>query len=198
MSSNYSADKIVSTGPSGVDDAVGVTEAKWYAAIVNSRHEKNVAEKLQRLGVENYVATQEELHIWKNGRRKMIERVVIPSIVFIRCSEKARRQIVAYPFILRFMVNRSTGSVAFNNPVAVIPDEQIARLRFMLGQSEKPVNFTPSTFRIKDTIRVIRGRLKGLVGEIIENSDGTHTLFVGIPMLGGATMQIDPRDVELI
>ena len=84
------------------------------------------------------VATQEELHVWKNGRRKKIDRVVIPSVVFVKCDESTRRKIVAYPFICRFMVNRSAESGTLNKPVAVIPDQQISRLRFMLGQSEIP------------------------------------------------------------
>ena len=73
MFRNMNAEQInpkVTTVPSGVDGAVGVPEAKWFVAIVNSRHEKSVAEKLENLGYNTYVATQKELHIWKNGRRK--------------------------------------------------------------------------------------------------------------------------------
>ena len=80
--------------PSGVDGAVGVAGRKWYVALVNPRHEKSVSEKLQGLGIESYVATQSELHQWKNGRRRQIERVVIPGVVFVRSTEKERREIV--------------------------------------------------------------------------------------------------------
>ncbi|MDE6301585.1 MAG: UpxY family transcription antiterminator [Muribaculaceae bacterium] len=193
--SNNLVDNSLATVPAGVDDAVGVCETKWFAAIVNPRHEKSVAEKLHYLGVESYVATQEEMHVWKNGKKKLIERVVIPSTVFVKCTEKTRREIVTYPFILRFIVNRSADTGTLNKPVAVIPDDQMARLRFMLGQNETSVNFSPTLFRINDNVRVVRGHMKGLVGEIIKNSDGTHTLTVSIPMLGGATMLINPRDV---
>ncbi|MDE6668691.1 MAG: UpxY family transcription antiterminator [Muribaculaceae bacterium] len=184
--------------PQGSDGAVGVPEPKWFVAIVNSRHEKKVAENLQETGIKSYVATQKEMKVWKNGKRKTIDRVVIPSVVFVNCTEKERRQIVSLPFIYRFMVNRSAESGTLNKPVAVIPDLQIQKLQFMLGQSDLPVNFVPSAFKVKDNVRVIRGSLKGLYGQIMENSDGTHTLTVGIELLGGAAVKIDPYDVEKI
>lgn len=184
----------VTAVPTGVDGAVGVQ--KWYVAIVNSRHEKSVAEKLTALGVESYVATQEELRVWKNGRRRRIDRVIIPSVVFIRCSEAERREIVQLPYINRFMVNRTADSGTLNKPVAVIPDNQILRLQYMLGHSNTPVTFDPTRFRVHDNVRVIRGDLQGLEGEIIRNNDGIHTLTILIPQLGGATVHISPHDVE--
>lgn len=44
--------------PSGVDGAVGVPEAKWFVALVNTRSEKANAERLTKMGIENYVPTQ--------------------------------------------------------------------------------------------------------------------------------------------
>lgn len=189
---------ISATVPLGVDDAVGVPDIKWFVAIVNSRHEKAVRDKLLEMSIRSYVATQQELRVWNNGRRKLVERVVIPSVVFVNCTEKQRRDIVALPYINRFMVNRSATSGGLNRPVAVISDAEIDKLRFMLGQTERPVEFAPTTFRVNDNVRVIRGNLRGLEGEIRKNSDGTHTLIVSLALLGGATVYIDPHDVEKI
>lgn len=182
----------------GVDGAVGVSDLKWYVAIVNSRHEKTVADRLQNINIESYVAIQKEMHVWKNGKRKLIDRVVIPSIVFVRCSEHVRREIVNLPFVNRFMVNRSADTGGLNKPVAIISNAEIEKLKFMLGQSETPVDFIPTVFRVDDNVRVIRGNLRGLEGEIRKNSDGTHTLVVSFSILGGATVHINPQDVEKI
>lgn len=181
-----------------VGDKVGVPEAKWFVAIVNPRHEKKVADNLAALGYITFVASQKERRIWKNGRKKIIDRMVIPSVVFIKCTEQERRQIVALPYIIRFMVNRAAFSGTLNKPPAIIPDNQIERLRFMLGQSEMPVNFIPTLFKIKDSVRVIRGKLIGLTGEIIRQPDGSHSLTVALSLLGGASVTIDPTDVEKI
>lgn len=184
--------------PVGVDGAVGVPDAKWFVAIVNSRHEKAVGEKLAEIGLEAYVATQAEMRVWKNGRRKMIDRVVIPSMVFVHCTEPQRRQIVTLPYICRFLVNRTADSGGLIKPVAVISDAEIYNLKFMLGQSDSPVEFVPTEFRVKDNVRVIRGNFRGLTGKIMEKSDGTHVLIVGFPLLGGAKVFIQPQDVEKI
>lgn len=184
--------------PTGVDGAVGVPATKWFVAIVNSRHEKSAADRLRETGVETYVATQREMRVWANGRRRRIDRVVIPSTVFVRCTEKERRVIVTLPFINRFMVNRTADSGGLNKPVAVIGDAEIDRLKFMLGNSDTPVGFAPTEFRVNDNVRVVRGNLRGLQGEIRRNSDGTHTLVVSLSLLGGATVFIDPCDVEKI
>ena len=182
----------------GVDDAVGVTPAKWFVAIVNSRHEKAVRDNLLKINIEGYVATQQEMRVWNNGKRRLVDRVVIPSMVFVKCTEKVRRDIVALPFINRFLVNRSAASGEFNRPVAVISDAAMEKLKFMLGHSDSPVGFISTEYKVNDNVRVVRGNLRGLEGEIRENSDGTHTLVVSIPLLGGATVFIDPCDVEKI
>lgn len=192
------SEAVLAAVPAGVDGAVGVPEVKWFVALVNSRHEKAVAEKLTGIGLETYVAMQKEMRVWANGRRKIVDRVVIPSTVFVRCTEKERRQIVNLPYINRFMVNRSADSGGLNKPVAVIGDAEIRKLKFMLGQADSPVEFIPTAFRVNDSVRVIRGNLRGLEGEIRANSDGTHTLLVSLSLLGGATVHIHPQDVEKI
>lgn len=190
--------KALAAVPSGVDGAVGVPGRRWYVAIVSPRHEKSVSEKLTHQGVETYVATQRELHVWKNGRRRQVERVVIPGIVFVRVSESERRAIVAHPFIHRFMVDRCAESRGLNRPAAVIPDVEMQKLQFMLGHAEAPVEFVATSYNVHDSVRVVRGGLMGLTGEIIETGDGRHRLTVSIAMLGGATVHIDPSDVEKI
>ncbi|MDE6340911.1 MAG: UpxY family transcription antiterminator [Muribaculaceae bacterium] len=183
--------------PQGIDNAVGVPERKWFVAIVNSRHEKVVAERLKEINVENYVAIQKEPRLWRNGKRKIVDRVVIPSTVFVKCTEYERRKIIVnLPYINRFMVNRTAYTGGLNKPVAVIGEAEMQTLQFMLGHAEHPVGFIPTVFKVNDNVRVVRGRLRGLEGEIISNPDGSHNLVVGLPLLGGATVFIDPSDVE--
>lgn len=184
--------------PSGVDGAVGVAQSHWFVALVNSRHEKKVAGYLEELGIETFVAIQKEMRVWKNGRRKQVDRVVIPSVVFLRCTEARRRELVELPYINRFMVNRARESGTLRRPVAVIPPRQLSVLRFMLGQEEYPVSFEPVVYRAGDSVRVIRGRLAGLEGEITSTTDGHHTLTVSLDLLGGASVRINPSDVERI
>lgn len=182
----------------GVDDAVGVSDAKWFVAIVNHRTEKSVAEKLSRLGVDNYLPVQEELHLWANGKRAKVERVMIPSKIFIHCTEQRRREIVTLPYVFRFMTNISGARTKGGfRPLAVVPDDEIKRLKFMLGVPDVRVTFSES-FVKGDMVRVVRGPFKGLCGEILQDADsGTSRLYINIDFLGSASVVIDPADVEV-
>ena len=189
---------VVASVPSGVDDAVGVEKSGWFVAIVNNRAEKAAKQRLDKMGYDSYVATQTVMRLWNNGRRAKVERVVIPSTVFIRCTEKERRHIVTLPFINRFMTNKAGGdSDASRKPLAIIPDSQIALLRFMLGNSDTPVTISQA-YRKGDRVRVIRGSLCGLEGEVIRLGEGRSELIVCIDMLGCACLEVDPVNLERI
>lgn len=179
-----------------VDDAVGVAEAKWFVAVVNNRSEKSCAEKLTKMGIENYVPVQEELRIWNNGKRVMAEKVMIPSKIFIHCTESKRREIVNLPFIFRFMTNKAGTSVnTVSKPLAVVPNHEIEQLKFMLGVTDAKVAFT-DRFVKGDKVKVRRGPFRGLVGVVLEDAESkTSHLYIDIDFLGSAYVEIDPKDV---
>jgi len=189
----------VAAMPPGVDDAVGVPETKWFIAILNSRSEKSAAIKLAKLGVENYLPTLMERHVWKNGKKANVEKVMIPAKIFIHCTERQRKELVNLPFIFRFMTNISGAPNAYGNkPLAVVPGIEIERLKFMLGISDAKVTFT-ERFVKGEKVEVVRGPFKGLVGEIIHDAEGTTSrLYLNIDFLGSASVEIAPNDVEPI
>lgn len=187
----------VTTAASVVGGAVGVSNAprRWYVAIVTANHEKAVGDKLAALGIENYVATQPEMRVWRNGRRKLVDRVVLRSMVFIRCTEAERLQHVRLPYIIRYMTDRAAGGDNLRKPPAVIPDRQIDTLRFMLGNSDNPVSITQQ-YAKGDKVRVARGGLRGLEGEVLSAPDGKSILVVSLDLLGTARVEIDTMDLE--
>ena len=198
MSARNETNSVV-TVPSGVGSAVGVAKSNWFVAVVKNNTEKAVLERMLKLGYECYVPIQKEIRIWRNGKRAIVDRVVIPSLVFIHCTEAVRRDVVSLPFIIRFLTNRAGSSPeGSNKPLAIIPDSQIRTLQFMVGNSDTPVTFTPCIYRQGDKIRVIRGNLKGLEGEVQIVDDRHSELSVVIGLLGSAKLTIATVDVELI
>lgn len=176
------------------DGAVGVSGVKWYAAILKRpRAEKITAEQLTMQGYEVYIATQKILRHWGNGKRKFIDHVVIPAVIFIHCTEDERLAAVHHPYIARYMVNR-----ADSNKVAVIPDKQIDCLKFILGQSDVPVEFVPTEYKCGDRVRVIRGSLLGLEGEVVDLNSAKSELTIVIPNFGCAKLILDTVNLELI
>lgn len=182
-----------------VDDAVGVPKACWYVAIVNHNSEKQASWKLNELGIENYLPTQSETRVWKNGRKSKVNRVVIPSTLFIHCTEQKRVELAGLPFIFRFMTNKAGALTdAIHKPLAVIPDDEIDRLKFMLGQTDVPVRITDRPFKTGDKARVIRGPLRGLSGEVTDLKSDRSELVVALNFFGCARLSIATVNLEKI
>ena len=75
----------LSAGPN-IGTGEGVAHSKrWYVALVRMHHEKKVAERLDKMGIENFVPVQQEIHQWSD-RRKVVESVLLPMMVFVHFS----------------------------------------------------------------------------------------------------------------
>lgn len=182
-----------------VDDAVGVEKNSWFVAIVNHHSEKQSSEKLTKMGVTNYLPSQTEIRVWRNGRKSKVDRIAIPSVLFVYCTEQKRREIVWLPFIFRFMTNRAGSSgQSTTKPLAIIPESEIDRLKFMLGQSDIPVEIMEKPFKEGDRVRVIRGKLAGLEGEVADLKSDKSDLIVTLDFFGCARLTIDTINLEII
>ena len=173
------------------DGAVGFP--RWYVAYVGTRAEKAVRNRLISLGYEAYAATQWEIHVWQNGRKKKVERPVITQYVFIRLTERQRAVVMTMPEIHYFLVNKAGAVNEYGRHLpAVIPDSQMQMLQRMLGQSESAVRFATSGFAIDDTVRIL-GWGDNLQGHVIR-IPGDRSRYIGIRLdqLGCAYMEISP------
>ena len=182
-----------------VNDAVGVSGPQWFVAIVRCNTEKKVADRLSEAGYKTYVPLQREERVWRNGRKKIVDRVVIPSMVFVNCNETQRREIVGYSFINRFMIDRAAAHTPTGmKPFAVIPEWEIQKLRFIVENSPSPVTVSDSSYRKGEKVRIVRGNMKGLEGEV-EDADGLHSrLVISLDILGNARLMIDTNMLERI
>ena len=164
---------------------------RWIAALVQSCTEKRVGARLDKLEVENYIPTQTEIHQWSD-RKKKIERIVIPMIVFIHTDEMTERRLRMQTYIRKIL------SYPGQWKAAVIPDSQINRLKFMLRHAETSVELLEQSLQVGETVRVVRGPLKGLEGEICMAKDDKPMVAIRIDCLGYACVNIEKSDVEII
>ncbi len=160
----------------------------WVAALVQVHSEKSVSKKLQSLGIENWVPTQSEIHQWSD-RKKKIERVVIPMVVFIRVENSAIKELTYHSFIHKLL------TAPGQRTPAIIPDSQIENLRFMLGQAEAQVEIKDRIFRTGDHVCIVRGPLKGLEGELCKVESDKPMVAVQVDCLGYACISIDKADL---
>ena len=162
---------------------------RWVAALVHTNCEKKVATKLEKLGIENYVAIQKEEHQWSD-RKKKIDRIVIPMVVFVRLAKNEEDEFRRLPFIMKFISYPGANELA-----TPIPDNQIEQLRFLLNKSESPVAFC-SQVEVGDAIRIIDGSLKGLTGYCCGISNSEIAIY--IDLLGFATVHVHRGNIEKI
>ncbi len=180
--------KSANAGPSnGTGEGVAYSK-RWYVALVRMHHEKKVAERLNKMGIENFVPVQQELHQWSD-RRKMVESVLLPMMIFVHVDPKERKEVLSFSTVSRYMVLRGESSPA------VIPDEQMARFRFMLDYSEEAVSMSTTLLARGEKVRVIKGPLTGLVGELV-NVDGKSKIAVQLNLLGCACVDMPIGYVE--
>lgn len=116
----------------------------WLAAYVRLYHEKKTRDRLTAMGIESFLPVQEEIHQWSD-RRKKIERVVIPMMIFVHVDPTERAEVLTLSSVSRYMVLRGESTPA------VIPDEQMERFRFMLDYSEEAIEVCSSPPRPRRT-----------------------------------------------
>ena len=178
------------------DSVVSVTTdreahpVRWVAALVQMCTEKKVGDRLKKLGIENYVPTQTEIHQWSD-RKKKVERVVIPMVVFVRVDEATERTLRMQSFIRKILTYPG------QKAAAVIPDDQIDRLKFMLKQADSPVELMPENLRVGDRVRIARGALKGLEGVLCKSVPEKSMVAIRIDGLGYACVSVSVGDLEV-
>lgn len=79
----------------------------------------------------------------------------------------------------------------------VIPDEQMERFKFMLDYSDEAVEMCAAPLAPGELIRVVKGPLKGLEGELVE-VDGKAKVVVRLDLLGCAGVDMPVGFVEKI
>ena len=162
---------------------------RWIAALVQMCTEKKVGERLNKLNIENYIPTQTEIRQWSD-RKKKIERVVIPMIIFIRTDKETEKKLNTYTFIYKLI------SYPGEKEPATIPDEQIEKLKYMLDNADSTVEISDTIYEVGEEIEIIRGPLKGLSGELCYIEKDKPTIGIKLEILGYAHIRINKNDIK--
>ena len=176
--------------PSSVTGEGVAHPRRWYVAMVRMHHEKKVSERLCKMGIESFVPVQREYHCWSD-RRKLVDAVLIPMMVFVHATPRERSLVLTLSTVSRYMVLRGESAPT------VIPDDQMDRFRFMLDYSEETISMNSSPLARGELVRVIKGPLAGLVGELV-TLDGRSKIAVRLNVLGCACVDMPIGYVEPI
>lgn len=182
--------KFASCTGSGTHDR-GAHPKQWYVARVQMNCERKSAQRISSLGYETFVPVQEVVRQWSD-RKKKIERVLIPLIVFFKSDQDGAKQVQRLYFVYDLL--KAPGE---SRP-AIIPDDQIDRFKFMIGNCDDEITITQPTINIGDRVRVIRGSLKGLEGYATSTPDGKSEISIILENLLCASVKINRDDLEIV
>ena len=154
----------------------------WYILHTYSGYEMMVKDSLFRLVENNNLQDQifdvkipmETTIEEKNGKRKLVERKLLPCYVFIK---------MIYSNQLWYLVTNTRGVTGFVGPQGrPIPmkDEEIRKMRL-----EEVV--VDADFKVGDTVNIDAGPLAGFDGVITELNDLAQKAKVNIQMFGRST-----------
>jgi len=136
----------------------------WYIAECKPTRERTLRTMLQKSGYEAYVASQMETHYYKSRNKRQVEKVVIPSKIFVHTeAENLMKILYEHASIYRFMINRAVSSGSNGTrQFAFVPEDQMQQLRYVLGNASNPVFLTAEDLVLNQRVRVMRGPLAGL------------------------------------
>ena len=167
-----------------------MTNKRWLAVYVKMHHEKKVRDKQTEIGIENFLPVQTEIKQWSD-RKKKVERVLIPMMIFVHVDKDEQITVIRQPSVLRYLVLRG------EHAPTEIPENQMDKFIFMLDFSEQPVNFSTNELRPGEKVKVIKGPLSGLEGELV-NLEGKSNIAIRITQLGCAVVEINANMVKKI
>lgn len=171
-----------------IETKTNTASRQWLVAYVQSCLEKKTAQRLAAMGIECYLPVQSEIRQWSD-RRKRVDRLVIPMMIFVNVTPQERPLPLSLQAVSRYMVLRGESTPA------VIPDEQMDRFRFMLDYSPEAVEMCSAPLAPGDAVKVIKGPLAGLEGELI-TVNGKSKVAVRLDMLGCAHVDVPIGFVE--
>ncbi|MCS2922978.1 UpxY family transcription antiterminator [Bacteroides fragilis] len=162
----------------------------WLAAYVRLYHEKKTRDRLTAMGIESFLPVQEEIHQWSD-RRKKIERVVIPMMIFVHVDPAERAEVLTLSSVSRYMVLRGQ-STPRRHPRRA--DGALPLHARLLRRSHRSVLLPLAP---GEQVRVIKGPLAGLEGELV-TIDGKSKVAVRLDMLGCAHVDMPVGFVERV
>lgn len=172
-----------------VTDDREACQKSWFAVLVQMNTEKKVSSQLEKLGIENYVPTQTEIRQWSD-RKKKIDRIVIPMVVFVRTDRETEKLLRTYSFVYKFI------SYPGQNNAAVIPEHQIENLKFMLNHADSKVEIIDKALEVGEEVEVVRGPMKGLSGELCYLEDNKSMVVIRLDLLGCACVNVNKKDIK--
>jgi transcription antitermination factor NusG len=158
--------------------------ASWYALYTAPRHEKHLAQQMERRSIPCFLPLYRSVRRWKD-RRKQLDLVLFPGYIFVQVALQSRVQVLQLPGAVHL--------VTFNGQPAPLPNDEIEALRKRLSGS---ANIEPHPYlRTGRRVRVRRGPMVGLEGIVVRRKDCCRVVFSIDLIMRSVAVEVDEDDL---
>ena len=167
----------------------GTIDIHWFVG-VTFRKELWIKDKLNQMQIECFVPTKEVVRE-KDGKKVKGQQLLTPGYVFVHTDLHTAKSLPGTVGMeMRFLKNYSDST-----PV-IVPDRQMRDFMFLVTFSEQVIPLIPHKLKQGDRVRVIKGELKGLEGELIRIKGHKRVVVRISDMLAVATTYIPASYLE--
>ena len=133
----------------------------WYVAYTRVNQELVIKKKLDELGIENFLPREEQVRDTPFGR-KTIRVLLIHGMIFIRTDK-----VTSFSLLNEYSLNIVYLKDIEGRRSLIVPDKQMEDFMFLLDFSAAGIEVLNKDLKRGDRIRVIKGPLVGLEGELV-------------------------------
>lgn len=149
--------------------------------------QKKVAQELERKGIEQFLPLIEELHVWSDRKKKVMEPL-FRGYIFVKTDLRDRETILRTNGVVRI--------VGIRNKPSRIPELHIDWLRRVVGKSEEVQR--ERYLEVGERVRIISGPFMGIEG-IVSRVKGISRVIVPIAAVQqSVSFQVPSEFLEVI
>jgi transcription antitermination factor NusG len=160
-------------------------QGNWYALYTCPRHEKVVAQQIERRNLRCFLPVYRSVRRWKD-RRKELELALFPGYVFVRMLLENRQRVLELPGVVRL--------VSFNGQPAALPADEMEALQSRLSGDLK---IEPHPYlRVGRRVRVRNGAMQGLEGIMVRRKERCRVVLSIDLIMRSVAVEVDEADLE--
>ena len=156
---------------------------EWYALYLRSRYEKKVSVALAKKHVETFLPLIEELHLWSDRKKKVLEPL-FRGYIFVKTDLRDKETIVTTDGVVRF--------VGIDHKPSSIPASQMGWLRRIVGGSVEVQR--EKYLEVGEKVRIVAGPLIGVEG-IVRQMHGISRVVVSVTAIEQSVSILVPAEL---
>src|SRR5688572_4821727 len=153
-------------------------ERKWFVFYTKSRQEKKVRDLLLKNSFETFLPLQKVMRQWSD-RKKKVEVPLFNSYIFVQDTADKIPTILQTPGI--------AWNIRHNDHPAVLHPKDLETINRFLTSGLFVESGPTEEFKQHDSVEIIDGPLKGLMGTVMRTSDGEKFL-ISLESIGHSLM----------